>query len=155
MKINTRQFGEVEIDKEKVITVPKGLPGFPDLTRYILFEHEAIQPFISLQSVEEESLAFYIMDPLLFKADYKVDITSHMKEMDWDEKEKENIFIYVILNVTDADPKKITANLIGPLLVNIAKNQAVQILVNNDQYSHKYRVFQELNKKDAGSEQER
>lgn len=151
MNINTRQFGEVTIDKEKIILVPKGLPGFPELTRYILLEHESIQPFISLQSVEEESLAFYIMDPVLFDSDYKVNLEPHIKEMKWEDKDRDNTFLYVILNVTDKDPKKITANLLGPLLINIAKNQAVQILINNEKYSHKHLVFEDINNKDTES----
>lgn len=151
MNINTRQFGEVSIDKGKIISVPKGLPGFTDLKRYILLEHESIQPFISFQSVEEESLAFYIMDPLLFKSDYNINLESHIKEMKWEDKDRDNIFVYVILNVADQDPKMITANLLGPLLINIAKNQAVQILINNDSYSHKYYIFEDVNNKDADS----
>ncbi len=151
MNINTRQFGDVTIDKEKIIIISKGLPGFPDLTRYILLEHESIQPFIFLQSVEEESLAFYIMNPILFKPDYKVNISPYIEEMKWEDKDMDDIFVYVILNVSDKDPKKITANLLGPLLINIAKNQAVQILINNDKYSHKYFVFEGIDNKDIES----
>lgn len=146
MNINTRQFGEVTIDEEKILTIPKGIPGFPGLTRYILLEHEAIQPFISLQCIDEESLAFYIMDPFLFKADYQIDIESHIREMKWDDSDRDSIFVYVILNVTDKDPQKITANLLGPLLINTSKNQAVQIVINNEKYSHRYFIFEDIKK---------
>lgn len=147
MEINTRQFGKVTIDEDKILLVPKGLPGFPDLTRYILLEHEAINPFISLQSVEEEALAFYLMDPFLFKSDYSVDIEPHIEDMKWDKSDRNSIFVYVILNVADEDPKKITANLLGPLLVNTAQNQAVQLIISDDRYSHKHFVFED-NKND-------
>ncbi len=143
MRIETKQFGEITIDEDKIITMPKGLPGFPGLTRYILLEHDAIQPFISLQSVEEEALAFYLMDPYLFKPDYSVDCESYIEDLKWEESDRESIFVYVILNVADEDPKKITANLLGPLLINTSKNQAVQMLVSNEGYSHRYFVFGE------------
>ncbi len=143
MEIETRQFGIVTIDDDKVITVPKGLPGFPGLNRYILLDHETIRPFVSLQSVEDGSLAFYLMDPFLFKSDYKVDTEPYLKDMNWEEGDNDKIFIYVILNVADNDPKKITANLIGPLLINIEKNQAVQMLVSNRNYTHKFLIFSE------------
>lgn len=142
MEINTRQFGKITIDDEKIISVPKGLPGFPDLTRYVLLEHEAIEPFISFQSVDEDSLAFFIMDPLLFKPDYSVDLESYIEDLQWGKSDRDNIFVYVILNVADSDPKKITANLLGPLLINTAKNQAVQMLISNGVYSHKHFVFE-------------
>ncbi len=141
MRIETRQFGKVTIDEDKIIIMPKGLPGFPGLTRYILLEHEAIHPFISFQSVEEEALAFILMDPFLFKPDYSVDCESYIEDMKWEKNDRDSMFIYVILNVADKDPKKITANLLGPLLINVAKNQAVQMLISNENYSHKYFVF--------------
>ena len=36
MKLLTRIFGEAEIDENKIITFPKGIIGFPDLTRFAL-----------------------------------------------------------------------------------------------------------------------
>lgn len=149
MDIETRQFGKVTIDDEKIIIIPKGLPGFPDLIQYILLDHDDIHPFHSLQSVEDKNLAFYIMDPFLFKADYNVNIESYMEEMAWDKDDKEEIYIYVILNIGEEDPKKITANMIGPLLINTKKNQAVQMLVNDRQYSHKYYIFNDAGKETA------
>ena len=149
MRIETKQFGEITIDEDKIIKMPKGLPGFPGLTRYILLEHEDIHPFISLQSVDEETLAFYLIDPYLFKSDYSVDCESYIEDLKWEKNDRDSIFIYVILNVADEDPKKITANLLGPLLINTAKNQAVQMLISDGNYSHKYFVFAD-NKKNKG-----
>ena len=36
MKVNTRIFGEVDIEDEKIITMPFGLVGFPDLQKFAL-----------------------------------------------------------------------------------------------------------------------
>ena len=143
MEIETRQFGNITIEEDKIITVPKGIPGFPGMDRYILLDHEAIRPFVSLQSVEDGTLAFYLMDPFLFKPDYKVDVEPYIKEMKWEQGDRDKIFVYVILNVADNDPKKITANLIGPLLINIKKNQAVQMLLSDKDYTHKFLIFGE------------
>ncbi len=81
------------------------------------------------------------MDPFIFKPDYKVDVESYISEMNWQDSDRAKISIYVIVNVGDNDPKKITANLIGPLLINIEKNQAVQMLVSNRNYTHKFFIF--------------
>lgn len=143
MEIETRQFGAITIDEDKIITTPKGIPGFPDLKRYILLDHEELRPFVTLQSVEQGDISFFLMDPFLFKTDYKVDISATLREMGWEEDDKDKIFIYVILNVPDQDPRNITANLMGPLLINILKNQAVQIVVNDRVYSHKHSIFSE------------
>ena len=36
MKVNTKLFGEIEIDDDKVITFDGGIVGFPDLKRFAL-----------------------------------------------------------------------------------------------------------------------
>lgn len=143
MELTTRQFGKVQIDETKIITMPGGIPGFSDAKRFILLDHDDIRPFHSFQCVDVEELAFIIMDPFLFKADYTVDIEPYLKEMAWEDDAVEDLFLYVIINATDPDPRKMTANLIGPLLINIKKNQGVQMMVNDRQYSSKYMIFDE------------
>ena len=141
MDINTRQFGPVTIDEKNIITLPKGMPGFSDMKRFIILDHEDIRPFHSFQSVDEASLAFIIMDPYLFKADYVVDIEPYMVEMNWMGDENEHLFLYVIINATDPDPRKMTANMMGPLLINIKKNEGIQMMFNDRSYSNKYLIF--------------
>jgi len=139
--INTRQFGIVSIDETKIIMLPKGIPGFPDSKRFIILVHDEIHPFYSFQSVDDSDLAFIIMDPFLFKADYVVDAGPSMKEMNWSADEIDEMFIYVIINATDPDPRKLTANLMGPLLINIKRNEGVQMVVSDKDYSYKHMIF--------------
>ena len=40
MKVNTKLFGEIEIDDDKVITFDGGIVGFPDLKRFALMHDE-------------------------------------------------------------------------------------------------------------------
>jgi flagellar assembly factor FliW len=141
--INTRQFGLVSIDETKIITFPKGIPGFPDRKKFIILVHDEIHPFYSFQSVDDSDLAFIIMDPFLFKADYVVDAEPSMKEMNWSADEIDEMFIYVIINTTDPEPRNLTANLLGPLLINIKRGEAVQMIVSDMGYSNKYLIFRE------------
>jgi flagellar assembly factor FliW len=141
VELRTRQFGIVDIDETKIITMPKGLPGFSDLKRFIILDHDDIRPFHSLQCVDDNDLAFIIMDPFLFMTDYSVDIEPYMKEMEWGDDEAEDLYLYVIINATNPDPRHITANLIGPLLINIKRNLGVQMMVNDRKYSSKYLIF--------------
>lgn len=143
VELNTRQFGPVTIDETKIITLPKGMPGFNGFKKYVILDHDDIRPFHSFQCVDDDKLAFIIMDPFLFKADYDVDVDPTILEMNWSNEEKEDLFIYVIINATDPDPKKMTANLMGPLLINIKRNEGVQMMVGDRGYSNKYMIFGE------------
>ena len=41
MKANTRLFGEIDIDEEKIITLENGMIGFPDLRKFtLIFDKE-------------------------------------------------------------------------------------------------------------------
>lgn len=40
MMINTKNFGEIEIQDEKIITFEKGIIGFPDLKHFTLLHDE-------------------------------------------------------------------------------------------------------------------
>lgn len=145
MELMTRQFGNVQIDETKIITMPKGVPGFVDLKKFIILDHEDIRPFHSFQSIDDGNFAFIIMDPFLFMMDYYVDIAPYLKEMAWESETPDDLFLYVIINATDPDPRRITANLMGPLLINTKKNQGIQMMVNDRRYSSKYLVFKDKN----------
>ena len=141
----TRQFGAVTIDETKIISMPKGIPGFPDLKKYIILDHEDIHPFHSFQCVDDNTLSFIIMDPYLFVSDYSVNIDPYVKEMAWEGDTDEDFYLYVIINAADPDPRNMTANLMGPLLINIKRNMGVQMMVNDRKYSNKHEIFKQIN----------
>ena len=45
MKIHTRQLGEVNIDDDKIINMPEGIPGFRQQKRYVVLEKKETAPF--------------------------------------------------------------------------------------------------------------
>lgn len=141
MKIETRQFGTIEVDDTKIITMPAGMPGFPGRMRFVLFEREETRPFYWYQSVDEPNLTFAIMNPYLFKPDYAVNVKPALKEMQWEEAEKDKIMICVIINASKGGPESITANLMGPLLIHIEKQEATQMVIQNSPYPCNYPVF--------------
>lgn len=139
----TRQFGAVIVDETKIITMPKGLPGFPDLKKFVILDHDDISPFHSFQCVDDSALSFIIMDPFLFMTNYSVNIDSYIKEMAWTGDKPEDLYLYVIINAADPDPKNMTANLMGPLLINIKRNVGIQMMVNDRKYSSKHEIFKQ------------
>lgn len=141
MKIETTQFGTIQIEEKKIITMPADMPGFPGRKYFIILERKKTRPFYWYQCVDDPDLAFVIINPCLFKPDYSVDLTQTLKEMSWEADGKKNVEIYVVVNTSKGVPDKITANLIGPLLINIKRYEAVQMVIHDSSYSHKYPVF--------------
>jgi flagellar assembly factor FliW len=142
LKLETRDFGQVEIDETRVITMPAGMPGFPGVARFAILEREETRPFLWYQCVDDSDLAFVIMNPKLFEPGYSVDLAAALKEMSWRDDKEEDLVVYVIVNASEGVPEKITANLIGPIVINPRKKEAAQMVITGSPYSHKQPVFQ-------------
>jgi len=140
-KIETKQFGRMDIDGDKVYTMPDGMPGFSGMKRFAIIEREEIWPFHSYQSLDDPTLVFYIMDPYLFKSDYTVDMEQVAREAGWEGDPAGDIRLYVIVNTSAGVPERITANLIGPIVVHTKRLEAIQLVLHNSLYSHQHRIF--------------
>ena len=139
MKIKTTRFGTITTEEKNIITMPFGMLGFPDIKRFVILQHKEGSPFFWYQSVDDPMLAFVIMSPFLFKPDYNVDLENILKEISWDEEGKQNnLELYVVVNIPKGSPDKMTANLIGPILINNKIHQAVQIVISDSPYTHKF-----------------
>lgn len=146
MKLSTRVFGEVEISEDKILTFPNGIIGFPDMTRFTLM-HDSEKDDSSihwLQSVDEPSFAMPVIDPLYVKEDYNPliedDVLSELQPLNED-----NTLVLVTLTVP-RDLKKMTVNLKGPIIVNTESRKASQIIVEDDDCSVKFPIYDILQK---------
>ena len=136
MKIGTRRFGDMHVDAGKILKMPEGLPGFPGFDQFVLIEDKKTAPFCWLQSTQTPDLALVVMDPFLFMPDYQVNVDTLIAEMDWKNINREDLLIYVVVNISGKnETKKITANLMGPLVINPKTNQAVQLIMADSPYS--------------------
>lgn len=143
MNRKTDQFKSAEVREDKIISMPSGMPGFLECKRFVIIEREEMWPFYIFQCMDDKDLSFFIMNPFLFKPDYEVNLDQAIKEMKWLTDDHKDIKIHVIVNTTAGIPEKITANLLGPLLINIRNNEAVQLVLHNSPYSHKHPIFAE------------
>ncbi len=142
MDIQTLRFGKMDVQEDKVITFPRGILGFAKNKRYILFPHSENSPFFWLQSVDDGDLAFVVMNPQLVKADYRVDVDENvLKELD--ALQTESLEVVCIVTIPKTDPRRMTINLLGPIIINAKNRCAVQIICDKQSYSHRHPVVSE------------
>ena len=142
MKIKTARFGTIDIEEEKIIKMPFGMLGFPDKKKFIVLQHQENSPFFWYQSVDDLGLAFVITNPFLFIPDYKIDLEVTLKEMSWNgDGNSRDLNLFIVVNIPRGMPHKMTGNFIGPILVNNKVYQAVQIVLSNSPYTHKFPLF--------------
>ncbi|MBQ3513287.1 MAG: flagellar assembly protein FliW [Lachnospiraceae bacterium] len=144
MKANTKYFGMVDIDEEKVLTFDGGLIGLEEYKKFaVINDIEDENATISwLQSLEEPEFALPIIDPLLIKGDY-----DPVVEDEWlkslGEAKGEDYFVLVTLTVPE-DLEKMTANLKAPIVINMNTRKGAQIIVENQDYSVRYPIYEIL-----------
>lgn len=132
MRFKTLRFGVLDIPDDKIIHMAKPVLGFEELKEFCIVEGGNCEPFLWLQSVEEPSVAFIIVNPVFFCPNYKIEINP--KEIE--ELQVENVKtveIYAIVSIP-SDPRKMSINLQGPILFNTDTRLAKQLILVNSSY---------------------
>ena len=139
MKLFTTRFGEIDIKEDEIITMVEPIIGFPYSKRYVIVNHRKGSPFKWLQSVDDGSLAFVIVDPRLFKPDYVVPLEKEDAEkLEIEREEDAEVYVFVVI---PEDPKDMSANLKGPLVINKRKRLAKQVVLIDDTYPVRYKLL--------------
>ena len=144
IKVKTTRFGEIDIDEKDVITLPAGIIGFPELKQYVLLDHDAESPFKWLQSLEDGAIAFVLINPLLFKPDYLVEVNEG-EVQDLAIENEEDAVVSVIITMP-SDPQKMTANLKAPVIFNLKNHKGRQIILNTSEYTTRHNIMEEMRK---------
>lgn len=149
MKIETTRFGALEIDDESIITMPKGPLGFEDNTKFVTIQHREDTAFRWLQSVEEPSLAFVVVDPSRFMDNYDIEISDMDVEKLQLESDKD-AFILAIARISDGG-KQIALNLAAPIVINSRNMTGMQIVLQDNRYAVKHPLEAISSNTDAGT----
>ncbi len=144
MKYLTSRFGQIAFEEKEILFLPKGILGFSQLSKYVIIEKDEYEPFKWLQSVEESDIAFVIVDPTFFFPDYKLEL--HEKEFEeLNFQQMKELTPYVIVTVPP-DPSQMSADLLGPLVINFKKRIAKQVVMPDSPYTTKHYILDELKK---------
>jgi flagellar assembly factor FliW len=139
MIVASTRFGNLNVSAESLLIFPSGLLGFPEWTRYVILDHDTDAPFKWLHCAEEASLAFVVIDPVLFHENYQVVISPEARG-EVEGSETDELGLAVILTIPSDDPSAVTANLRGPLLMNPRTRLCKQLVLSED-YPTRYPVF--------------
>lgn len=141
MEIRTKAYGTVDIDPKNIITFDSGLVGFEDKHRFTLLGTGEENTLIWLQSLDDENLAFVVIQPRFFKPDYQPSIKiDDVKDLEVGDSADLQLYTIVVI---PQDVKKMTANLRAPIIVNVKNNKAKQLVLSDEGYNVKELVFAE------------
>lgn len=144
MKINTVRFGSLEVNESDVITFADGLLGFEHLVRFFIVDPADDTLILWLQSIDSPEVAFPILEPKIFKADYKVRLSaSELRLLSLEGTAGSSVLVYSILTIPD-DVTKMTANLKAPIVINAADQRGRQVVLQENDYTVRYAIYKEL-----------
>lgn len=149
-KVKTSRFGEIEINEADIVVLPNGLIGFPELKEYILLDHDKNSPFKWLQSIDDGGIAFVVINPLIFKPDYAVEV-SEAEVADLEIESEEDAVISTIVTMP-SNPQVMTANLKAPLIFNLNNRRGKQIILNSSRYTTRHNIMEEMQKHQSTAE---
>jgi flagellar assembly factor FliW len=128
--LETTRFGVIDIDPDAVVSFPDGLPGFPDVRGVTLIKVSDDQPFYWLQDVDRGDLAFLAVVPWEYFPEYELALSDE-DESALEVEDPADLLVLALVTV-DREVSLVTANLLGPIVVNQSKRLARQTVLLGD-----------------------
>lgn len=149
MLVNTKCFGEVDIDESKIVRFENGLLGFEEYKDYtLIYDSETERTIMWLQSLNEPTLALPVVDPSLITDDYSPVVEDELLNVIGGVTD-ENIFVLIVLTVP-SDITGMTANYKAPIIINADTLKGIQLIAENEDYLVKYPIYDLLKARKAG-----
>jgi len=140
MKLNTPLLGELEYQKEDIITFAAGLPGLEGDREFLILAMEEGSPLYYLQSLNNTSVCLILAQPFVFFPNYSIEVgEEELKRLEC-ETGAEELAVYVVLTIPE-DFKQSTANLLAPIIVNSKNKKALQFIIQNSDYKIRHNIF--------------
>ena len=125
------------------VSLPNGLIGLPGVTRLEMVQDPESWPFINLVSPDPGGMQFLAIEPHDIVPNYVLELN----DLDAEHLGLASAADAQILNIVTVhttEPYFVTANLIGPLVINRRTRDARQlILINSDEYSTRHVLVDE------------
>lgn len=145
VEVDTRVFGRIAIEEDKIIRFESGILGFPDLKEFTLIynlDKGSDADIKWLQSLEEPGFALPVMNPEIVMPGYAPQFQQELLAPLGD-IEQDDILILVTVTVPK-EIEKTTVNLRAPIIIHAGTRKAVQLIAEGEQYSIRHAIYDSL-----------
>jgi len=145
--IETKAYGSMQIDPSSIIYFPDGIFAFEQQRKFAIVSDKEDAVFQWLQSIDDTQLAFLVANPLDITSSYQPAI--HAEDLiTIDKPQLDDVKIWCIVTIPPNEPKSMTINLQGPLIVNSSKNLGGQFISSNEKHNVRASVVDLMEQKD-------
>lgn len=131
IKIVTRDFGELEVGEEQIISFPSGVYAFEEAKHFALISPlgDNVYP-MWLQCTDNISPCFIVFDPRLICSDYEINLTESEKSL-LKLQSDSDIRALCTAKVPE-DYRETTVNMKSPIIINTRERIATQVILPAD-----------------------
>jgi flagellar assembly factor FliW len=148
VEFSTTRFGNIIVDESRIITMRGGILGFERLKRFVLLTQHDNIPFSWFQSVDDGSVAFVVTNAFMVQGDYSPVLSDSEVEL-LEIASVEDVVPMVIVTIR-SEPFEITANLRAPVVINIARRLARQIVLQDSDYPVRFSIQTRTGREEGG-----
>lgn len=128
MKYKTRDFGEIEIKENDILTFAQPLFGFEEYKNFaLIYNPEIGDSMVWLQSLDDSSLCFILFDPTPLSSFFKPQLPKSVEKT-----LGKGEYICWVLCAIPGDIRKTTVNLKSPVFINPLTKKMAQIILEQD-----------------------
>jgi flagellar assembly factor FliW len=134
----TEHFGAITYIEDSVIEFPEGIPAFETERRFLLIERESSAPVVFLQSLQRPDLLFLTLPASAIDPSYHGCVPAEDLErlgLPSGRYPEEGSQVLTLALVTVREDRSATANLMAPVIVNLATRRALQSVQPDSGYS--------------------
>lgn len=122
------------VNEETIITFPGGLVGCPSWQHFRLMKETDDGVIGLLQSLDETNVSFLVTDPDNVCSDYECELGDEDCEL-LQVSDTNDLRLLCTISIRNGDPMQVSANLLGPLVVNLKTGLAKQLVLEDSGYS--------------------
>lgn len=131
-------------EKSSPVDFPDGLIGLDEWHKFEVISHPAGGSLRLLQSLENSRVSLILMPPLEIISDYRVVLSeADAKILQYNQGAgpvvpgNPDISVYCILSIQE-EPFTVTANMLGPLVINRNSGLGVQVIASDSNYNPRH-----------------
>lgn len=134
--VASQRFGVFEVPEHSIFELDPGLVGFPDERRFVVLDSRPGSPFKWMLCVDEPELAFAVVDPAQFVPGYRAPLDKAAKLLGCTAAD---VALFVLVTIP-ARPTEIYANLLAPVVVDLARRTGRQMVLEDPTLDPAHRI---------------
>lgn len=112
----------------KAVDFPLGIPGFPELKRFVFAQHPEEYPFAWMRSLDNENLGFAVIEAYHLIPDFSFEVADEDLIV-IGSPSPQKCAVFFIVQIEASEKVKVIVNSHAPLLINVDARKARQVMI--------------------------